>query len=392
MSKVKQLVPAYCLHRPTGQAYLTVKRDGKRVPSYLGRWGTESSLVAYRGELTALSLTPSLIDSAVQQARNRSSDPSSQPNVAHPSACTVRSLWAAFMRWAPSYYKLPTGQPSRELENFRDAVRELLLRIGDKRTAEVTKKDLEEVREAMIAAKLSRGVVNKRITKILRIFRWGTEEDRGLVPEAVVAVLHLIRKLEPHRSAAPEYGPVVGISSEVVEKAISAANPVIGAMLRLQLLTGMRPGEARGLRKKMVQKKGKGWVADFGIEHKMAHRRQTRVIPLGPKTLALLRLWLEKCPFPESFVFRPTQQKGSRGKLQQFARYGYGDSVAWACEKAGVPAFAPNQVRHTVGEEVRESHGLEYVQALLGHRSRASSERYAPVVESLAEKVANKRG
>jgi integrase len=301
-------------------------------------------------------------------------------------------LYDHFMLWAPSHYRLPTGAPSREIDNFRHAFIDLLAALADRETASLTKQDLEMVRESMVSRKLCRNVVNQRITKILRVVRWGTEEKRRLVPDQVAAVLLLLRPLQAFRTNAPERSQVVGVPPEHVEQAAAVANPVIAAMMRLQLLTGMRPGEVRGLRRRMIVQREGQWMAAFGLEHKMAYRKQSRNVPLGPHAMKLLQDWLKKCPTDDSFVFRPTQQKGSRGKLQQFTRYGYGDSIDWACKKAGVPSFAPNQIRHTVGEQVRRSHGLEHVQALLGHKSRASSERYAPVVEEFAVQVARNRG
>jgi integrase len=391
---MQKSAPSYCLHRPTGQSYATFRTGDKRQPSYFGRWGTDASLTLYEASLRSAGHSDNQVQKAVESARAICHNAETQPlpPVANPTACTVRSLWAAFHRWALGYYRLPTGEQSREVENQKDAVRELLSLFGDRRTLEVTKKDLETVRQAMIDRKLSRGVINKRMNKIVRIFVWGTEEGRGLVPEQVAAVLRMIRRLEAHRSPAQDYAPVTGVDPKTVEAAAVVANPVIAAMMRLQLLTGMRPGEVRGLRKRMVVRIDGEWVADFGIEHKMAYRKQTRVVALGPKAMALLRLWLKECPTDDSFVFRPTQQKGSRGRLQQFTRYGYSDSVDWACRKAGVPSFAPNQIRHTAGEQIRKKHGLEAVQAVLGHKSRASSERYAPVVKEMATTVAKKRG
>ncbi len=390
----KPTVPSYCLHRPTGQSFATLRTDGKRSPAYFGKWGTTDSVVRYEAALRTAGYADDLVLEAVEVVHRLCANATNQPppSVANPSTCTVRSLWSAFYRWAQGYYRLPTGEPSRELDNFRDAVRELLLLFGDRRASAMTKSDVEQVRTAMIDRKLSRGVINKRVNKIVRIFVWGTEEERGLVPEVTAAHIKLIRRLEAHRTEAAEYGPVVGVDPKVVESAASMTNPVVAAMMRLQLLTGMRPGEVRGLRKRMVVRIDGEWAADFGIEHKMAYRKQTRVVALGPKAMVLLRGWLKDCPSEEAFVFRPTQQKGSRRKLQQFTRYGYADSVRWACGKAGVEPFAPNQIRHTVGEQVRKTDGLEAVQAVLGHKSRASSERYAPTVTSLAKVVAKRRG
>ena len=70
----------------------------------------------------------------------------------------------------------------------------------------------------MVERKLSRGVVNKRINKILRVFLWGTEEDQGLVPETVAATLKLIRRLEAHRSPAKDYPPVLGVDPKTARE------------------------------------------------------------------------------------------------------------------------------------------------------------------------------
>lgn len=391
---LKSQCPAYCIHRPTGQSYATVRREGKRTPVYFGRWGTPESLTLYERTLKDAGYPPEEVMEAVEKAKAGCAAVTSQPlpPVANHNACTVRNLWAAFRRWAEEYYRLPTGERSREVNNFDDAVRELLALYGDKRTSEFSKADLEAVRQAMIDRRLSRGVVNKRVNKILRIFVWGTDDGRELAPVAVAATLKLIRRLEAHRSPAKDYAPVVGVDPKLVLRAADAANEVIAAMVKLQLLTGMRPGEVCGLRKQMVKQIEGQWVADYGIEHKMAYRKQSRIVSLGPKSMTLLKDWLAKCPSEESYVFRPTDQKGSRGKLKRFTRYGYRESIRWACRKAGIPHIAPNRIRHTAAEEIRKKYGLEAVQAVLGHKSRVSSERYAPTVKELASVVAKRRG
>jgi integrase len=385
--------PSYCFHRATGQAYVTLKRDGRKCVRYLGKWGSPESLTQYESALLESGLTLPLARLAVQSALSDILPDTQVGSASNESqAPTVRVLYDRFMAWAPTHYRLPTGATSKEVEQFRYTFADVLTHLGHRPTASLAKRDLEMVRDAMVGRGLSRKVVNQRISRIQHVVRWGTEENRTLVPDAVAAVLCLLAPLQAYRTAAPERGPVLGVPSEQVEKVAGAANAVVASMIRLQLLTGFRPGEVRGLRRKMVVQKEGRWVADFGTEHKMAYRRQKRVVPLGDRAMALLQPWLLACPDGDAFVFRPTQQKGSRGRLQQFTRYGYEHSIKWACKKAGVAPFAPNRIRHTVGEEVRKSHGLEYVQALLGHKNRQSSERYAPVVEDLAVKVASIRG
>src|SRR5256885_11783205 len=101
----------------------------------------------------------------------------------------------------------------------------------------------------MVKRGLSRKVVNQRISRVLHVFRWGTEEGRELVPESVAAVVHLLRPLPAFRTPARDYEPVQPATPEAVSAVVASANPLIAAMVRLQRLTGMRPGEVRFLRR-----------------------------------------------------------------------------------------------------------------------------------------------
>lgn len=397
MPQLQQLQrpPAYCLHRPTGQGFATAPAtaDQKRRPVYFGLWGTEASLTAYAQFLKGLNFPAEVVTEARTEAQKRSQRPESVsvPLPANRTNCTVRQLWSEFNRWAKTYYRSAAGLPTGEADNYAQAVRELLDLFGSELTADFSKKKLERVRQAMVDRQLCRNVVNTRINKIKKVFRWGTEEDRELVPDTVAATLYLLRRLEPNRSGAKERESVRGVSPAVVEKAAAQATPVVGAMILLQLHTGMRPGEVRGLRKGMVQQVEGHWIADFGTEHKNGFRKQSRIVSLGPKAMRILRKWLPECQSETDYVFLHNKQKGNR-KIENFNRFNYQHLLKAACRRAGVPYFAPNQIRHTAAEEIRKSDGLEAVQAVLGHKSRASSERYAPPVSSLATEIAKKRG
>lgn len=399
MGKTRQLQqpPSYCLHRPTGQGFATAPAtaEKKRRPVYFGLWGTEHSLTAYAQFLTQLNFPAAVVAEARTEAQKRSQRPeqASVPLPANRTNYTIRQLWSEFHQWAKGYYRSATGEQTGEALNYAHAVRELLDLFGSELTADFSKKKLERVRQAMIDRQISRKVVNWRVNKIKNVFRWGTAEERELVPESVAAPLVLLRRLEPNRTPAKEYPPVRGVPPETVEKVAALCNPIVRAMLLLQLHTGMRPGEVRGLRKGMVQQIEGNWFADFGKEHKNGFRNQSRVVALGPKAMALLEDWLKKCPSESDYVFDPSQQNcNANKKRKKFHRCNYRNSLLWACRMAGVPHFAPNQIRHTAAEEIRKSDGLEAVQAVLGHKSRASSERYAPPVSSLATEIAKKRG
>ena len=55
-------------------------------------------------------------------------------------------------------------------------------------------------------------------------------------------------------------------------------------------------------------------------------------------------------------------------------------------------AWSPNQLRHTRATEVRTEHGLDSVQAVLGHRHARVSEIYGELNTAKAVEVARRSG
>lgn len=382
-------VPAYCRHKATNTAYLTVATGDSRGPKYLGSWGSDRSFDNYREALTGLGFGPEQIDAALVAARAKFA----RPNPSRQTAFTVRQLYAEFIRWAPTYYRLPSGEPTSEVRSFRCALKDVLARLGSTATDNVRPADLYRIRQSWIDRRWCRKTINDHLGRVIRVFRWGLDEDRGFVSEQTVAVLRLIRPLRPFRSAAKESRVVVGADPVAVESTAAAVDPVVGAMLRLQLYTGMRPGEVRSLRRPMVRTEDGRAVIDFQFEHKTGYRQKRRVVPLGPRAAELLAPWLARCESDGQFVFRPALLRRPKTKLSKFEGWSYARMVRSGCKKAGVVTFSPNQIRHLVAEEVRRSHGLDAAQALLGHSQRATTERYyAPVTNSLAADVADRRG
>jgi integrase len=137
--------------------------------------------------------------------------------------------------------------------------------------------------------------------------------------------------------------------------------------------------------------------------HKTEHRGHVRVVPLGPRARAIVARYLEGRP-PEAYLFSPAEAERARNARRTLARQSkrppsqlarrpkrvrdrpwrerydrdsYRRAVTRACKLAGVPVWTPNQLRHTMGTEVRKLDGIESVRTVLGHRSPAVSEVYA---------------
>jgi len=113
--------------------------------------------------------------------------------------------------------------------------------------------------------------------------------------------------------------------------------------------------------------------------HKNAWRGHVREIPIGPKCREVLGEWIEG--------------KGPNEKIfGGYSSQSYGRAVSRACEAAGVKHWHPHQLRHAFATRVRESHGLDAAQAVLGHATARVTEIYAERVGGLAKKVLNEIG
>lgn len=81
-------------------------------------------------------------------------------------------------------------------------------------------------------------------------------------------------------------------------------------MIDLQLLSGMRPGEACSMRTCDVDRTTQIWT-NRPPDHKNTYREQDRVVHLGPKAQALLLPFL-KPHDPAAYVFSPADAERAR--------------------------------------------------------------------------------
>src|SRR5204862_5691901 len=108
-----------------------------------------------------------------------------------------------------------------------------------------------------------------------------------LVPVAVYQSLTTLPGLQAGRTEARDMPPVEPVSEEHVRATLPFLRPAVRAMVQVQLLTGMRPGEVCQLRPCDLDTTGPVWQFR-PVQHKTAHRNKPRVVSIGPKAQALL--------------------------------------------------------------------------------------------------------
>ena len=159
MSSSKR-IPKYSLHKPSGQARVII--NGRH--HYLGKFGSVESQRKYA----------ELLHQQFGQSKNLPEcDPGEFPHL------TVDELLVHYLDHAESYYSRD-GQTTKEYTCMVEAVRHLRPRYGSSLAMEFGPKKLTTVREDMISQGLARGVINNRINRIKRVFKWAVSIE--LVP------------------------------------------------------------------------------------------------------------------------------------------------------------------------------------------------------------------
>lgn len=403
MSRRSPHIPSYRLHKSTGQARVII--DGNHV--YLGKYNTQESRERY----------DRLIAEWLSRGRTQQA-PITNGNGAGGTGPTINQLILAYFDFASGYYQ-KHGKPTGEINNIRDALRPLRRLYGTTQASEFGPDELNAVRKSMEQAGLSRVVINSRVSRIRRMFRWGSTKRRNTrwVSPGVYHELQAVAPLQPGRTTAPEREPVKAVSEAQVRAVLQHVTSHIRAMIECQNLTGMRPQDVRNMRTCDLITTGDVWIFSPWT-HKNEHLGHKRNIAIGPKAQAILKPFLKPCA-PTEYVFSPrdsvaevrakrraerktpmtpSQRRRKPKRLpkrapgEQYAHSSYVHAVHRACEKAGISQWGPNQLRHSCAARVRKLYGLEGAAAVLGHKWGEVTERYAGENFELAVKIMKELG
>jgi integrase len=280
--------------------------DGRRREILLGPHDSDESRAEYARVLAEL-------------AANQRRLPARAPGSA-PTGLSVIEVILAYWQHAQTYYRHPDGSPTSEADNIRLALRPLRCLYGHTPAADFDSLALETLREDMIRQGHCRNRVNKDVSRVRRLFRWAAAKK--LVPLSVHELLGTVEGLRAGRSAARETPPVRPVAEAVVEATLPYMRPQVAAMVRLQLLTGMRPGEVTVMRVMDMEMAGKVWTYRPGSgagphgKHKTAHRGHDRVILIGPRAQEVLRPWLRLNL--QEYLFQPREAvEQYRAELRQ---------------------------------------------------------------------------
>lgn len=388
MPRLKHKLPSYCRHKASGQAVVTI--DGRDV--YLGPHGSDESKQKYEQQIArwlASRETPTL---------NASSETVPRDDL------RISELLVAYFEHADAYY-VKNGAPTGEIKNLEDAVRPLREMFEDERVVDFGPISLKTVRQAMICAKLSRRVINARVNRIRRVFKWGVENE--LVGPEMLHALQAVAPLKKGRSSAPERREVQPVPLNHIDPVRPLVSGPVRAMIDLQLLTGMRPGEVVIMRPRDIDRSGTTWRYTPS-SHKTEHHGAERAVFLGPRAKRVILPFLARKP--DAYLFDPREAMAEKHRERReaakvtrpikklrkrpnprlgdhYTRKAYHNAIFKACRKAGVPTWGPNRLRHNAATELRKQFGIEVARVILGHRSAEVTEVYAELDRSRASDI-----
>jgi integrase len=400
----KNEIPSYLRHKASGQARVII--NGRTY--YLGPYGSPQSKAEFTRLITEW-----------QGSRGPIAPAAPRASVAQ-ATLFVSELIVAFLRYAETYY-VKGGRQTSEVSVVQMAMRPVNELYGHTYAKDFGPVALEACRQKLVDRGLARHTINKVVRIIRLMFRWGAA--RQWIPAGVPQALSCLDGLHKGRSAAKESTKVRPVRDEFVEMSLPYMPRAAAAMVRLQSLTGMRPGEVCIMRGCDLNMAVTPWEY-VPQTHKTDYREDDRgrTIYLGPEARAIVREWLK--PDLTQYLFNPAEtmaeffterhenratpscpsqltyhakEKKSRGRRRDRDHYdvpSYRRAIQRACQKAGVPAFNPNQIRHSTGTKLRREfpNGLEVAGAVLGHGELQTTQIYAEKDAELARRAMEKIG
>src|SRR5207244_4500969 len=141
---------------------------------------------------------------------------------------------------------------------YKSAIQPLRKLYGLIPAAEFGPVALQTVRREMVTAGWCRTRVNKQVGRLKRVFRWAVGQE--LLPAAAVTDLDCVQGLQRGRTDAREMEPVKPVPDATVEATLPHLWPTVRAIVELQRLTGMRPGEVRHFKPADLDTSGELWV------------------------------------------------------------------------------------------------------------------------------------
>jgi integrase len=332
------------------------------------------------------------------------------------------------------------GTPTGEADQVGYAFNVLLNRYGDEPAAQFNPVKLADCQRHMIEKGWRRGVVNARINRIRRVFRWFVRDM--LVPADVWSWLTAVPDIRPGRGVASDdrqlllpkpSKAVKPVDDALFWQSIAVLPPTIAAMAQVQYWTGARPQDVCGMHAGQFETDTTPWVCR-PESFKNSHPQDTEdgpssyAIVFGPKARAVIAHYLNQARDTGGYLFTPQlaereredarvaaycpgekwgydyRQMPSYQRRRQQQRAGrkpfnerydtatYRRAITRCLDAHSLPRWTPHQLRHSAGTRIRQNFDLDSAQKVLNHAHPSTTQIYAELDFKKAKEVMEKAG
>jgi len=264
--------------------------------------------------------------------------------------------------------------------------------------------------------------VNRDVRAIVAMFDWAVQV--GACPSSVAYGLRCVDALNEKSSLVRPPVERNGVQARDVAGTLRFLTPSLADMVRLQWRLGCRSGELCQLEWQHIDRSGDVWIfkpPKWKGSTRPGASKRPRIIAIGPRSQRILAKYLGV----EGAIFSPRQSEAERLAAAEAARKtplscgnrrgtnrkpdpirqladawdpdAYGSAVREAARKAvGAKQcgeeWTPHQLRHAVGDRVRDAFDLDDAAAYLGHKDIETTKIYAKVATKRAVEVARRLG
>lgn len=383
----KKKTPGYLLHKQSGQA--RVRIDGK--DHMLGAYGSAESRTKY--------------DKLIALWRSENQTGIDRESI------TIANLIIGYLKYAETYYR-KDGATTSEVSSIRSALRKLKDRFRFLPASEFGPAKLKLVRQDMIDAGWVRTSINQQVRRINRMLAWAVEEEL-LLPSVWQSCL-AVKSLSLGRSDAVEGEAVKPVPDENIEAVRKFVSRQVWGLIQIQLVSGMRPQEARLLRMSEVDQSDKACWEYLPARHKTQHLGKERRCYLNKHAQKILEPFLST-KTEDEYLFSPkdayleSQERRGKGGTtpradrkhvaeprrtarDHYSKDSYRKAIQRACEIAfDMPqglsteeasdwrkenCWSPNQLRHNAATNLEREFGEDVARCILGHASKDTTRIY----------------
>ena len=312
------------------------------------------------------------------------------------SPILVRHVTASYLEHIAVRY----AHNSAEILRITQICKEIDAHDGDVKADQYGPLKLQQQRQRWIDSGKARVYCNRLTNAVKRMWRYAVSQE--LIPATCWERLRSVESLRIGQTTAPEKDPIRPVNLEVVRATAKHLSPIIKAMVRIQVATGMRPSEICRMRPIDIDRSGEVWVYR-PAKHKTANKGKIKAVPLIDDARSAVTDYLNRDP--NAFCFSPKESMawirairtnnrttplscGNRVGTNReanprkepgdcFTHGSYRQAIQRAAKAAGVAKWNPYQLRHLAATVIRDALGVEAAQAALGHSHAAMTEHYA---------------